>query len=394
MGIKLSAAFKAGIILAFGLCTTGAMADDFDACKVQGGHTGQGTRNPGQSDVSVKDAIPNSIYHYEIWYQGGNNSMTYYEDGTFSAEWNGSNDFLARVGLKYNSDKTFQELSPISADYHFTKQPGNASYSYIGIYGWTQEPLSEYYITDDWFGGKPNPGNRVGEVQVDGETYDIYTNTRYNAPSILDHNETFTQYFSVRRNARQCGHIDITAHMKAWEKYGFKGKLYEAKLLVEAGGGATGKIDFDVLRMQDANTIAAEEAAKSSSSEPESSSSETPSSSSEKTPESSSEAPESSSEIAPASSTEAAPASSSEIAPASSSEMAPASSDQSEALHAVVAFKGVAGTYQVFNMLGKYMGKVELAEGSSMAELIKVKYGKAGVYMVKRAGLVSAISVK
>lgn len=384
MGIKLSAAFKAGIILAFGLCTTGAMADDFDACKVQGGHTGQGTRNPGQSDVSVKDAIPNSIYHYEIWYQGGNNSMTYYEDGTFSAEWNGSNDFLARVGLKYNSDKTFQELSPISADYHFTKQPGNASYSYIGIYGWTQEPLSEYYITDDWFGGKPNPGNRVGEVQVDGETYDIYTNTRYNAPSILDHNETFTQYFSVRRNARQCGHIDITAHMKAWEQYGFKGKLYEAKLLVEAGGGASGKIDFDVLRMQDANTIAA---AQSSSSEPESSSSEAPSSSSE-------DAPESSSEIAPASSTEAAPASSSEIAPASSSEMAPASSDQSEALHAVVAFKGVAGTYQVFNMLGKYMGKVELAEGSSMAELIKVKYGKAGVYMVKRAGLVSAISVK
>lgn len=368
-------------------CATNAMADDFNACQEKGGHTGEGTTNRGQSNVSVKDAIPNSIYHYEIWYQGGNNSMTYYQDGTFSAEWNSSNDFLARVGLKYNSDKTYQELSPITADFKFTKQSGNASYSYIGIYGWTQEPLSEYYITEDWFGGKPNPGNRVGEVQVDGETYDIYTNTRYNAPSILDHNETFTQYFSVRRNARQCGHIDISAHMKAWEKYGFKGKLYEAKLLVEAGGGASGKIDFSVLRMQDANTIAA---AQSSSSEPESSSSEAPGSSSEKAPESSS------SGMAPASSSsEAVAASSSDAAPASSSEMAPASSGTGfDALHTVVAFNGVAGTYQVFNMLGKYLGKIEFDQGSSMNELVKMKFGKAGVYMLKRAGQVSAISVK
>lgn len=371
MGKKISTVLKAGIILAFGLCATSAMADDFDACKEQGGHTGQGTTNRGQSDVSVKDAIPNSIYHYEIWYQGGNNSMTYYEDGTFSAEWNSSNDFLARVGLKYKSDKTYQELSPISADYKFTKGYGNASYSYIGIYGWTENPLSEYYITEDWFGGKPNPGNRVGEVQVDGDTYDIYTNTRYNAPSILDHNETFTQYFSVRRNARQCGHIDISAHMKAWEKFGFKGMLYEAKLLVEAGGGASGKIDFDVLRMQDANTIAA---AQSSSSEPESSSS---------------------SENAPASSSEMVPASSSEVAPASSSNADPASSSTTpDAIRTAVSFQSTAGTYQVFDMLGKFMGKVEIFEGSSMTQLIKSTFGKAGVYMVKQNGLTSVISVK
>ncbi|MCQ2062388.1 MAG: glycoside hydrolase family 11 protein [Fibrobacter sp.] len=371
MGNKISGVLKAGVILAFGLCATSALADDFDACKEQGGHTGEGTRNPGKSDVSVKDAIPNSIYHYEIWYQGGNNSMTYYQDGTFSAEWNGSNDFLARVGLKYNSDKTYQELSPITADYKFTKQSGNASYSYIGIYGWTQEPLSEYYITDDWFGGKPNPGNRVGEVQVDGETYDIYTNTRYNAPSILDHNETFTQYFSVRRNARQCGHIDITAHMKAWEKYGFKGKLYEAKLLVEAGGGATGKIDFNVLRMQDANTIAAEEAAKSSAAEPESSADATP---------------ESSAEVLPTSSAEALPTSSADAAPITPG-------DSTIAIHTAAKFSVTAGEFQVFNMLGKYMGKVLLADGTSLNDAIYAKFGKAQVYMVKKDGLVKPVRV-
>lgn len=358
MGKKLSAILKAGAILALALCSTNALADDFDACKETGGHTGEGTKNPGKSDVSIKDAIPNSIYHYEIWYQGGNNSMTYYPDGTFSAEWNNSNDFLARVGLKYNSDKTFEELSPISADFKFTKQSSRASYSYIGIYGWTQEPLSEYYITDDWMAGRPAPGQKKGEITVDGDTYDIYMDNRWNAPSILDHNENFVQYFSIRRHARQCGHIDITAHMKAWAQYGFKGKLYESKLLVEAGGGATGKIDFNVLRMQDANTIAA---AQSSSSEAESSSS--------------------------------SEAASSSSAPASSSSVLVSSSSDSDAIPVVASFKGAAGTYQVFNMIGKFMGNVELVEGSSMRTLLKAKFG-AATYIVKRAGLVNMVSVK
>lgn len=33
MGNKISRVLKAGIILAFGLCATSALADDFDACK-------------------------------------------------------------------------------------------------------------------------------------------------------------------------------------------------------------------------------------------------------------------------------------------------------------------------------------------------------------------------
>ena len=373
MGTKISAIVKASFVLAFGLCVSNALA--IDACKEEGGHTGEGITERGQSDKSIKDAIPNSIYHYEIWYQQGNNSMTYYPDGSFSAEWNNSGDFLARVGLKYNSDKTYQELSPITADFKFTKQSGNANYSYIGIYGWTKEPLSEYYITDDWFGYRPVPGNKVGEITVDDDTYDIYTSTRQNAPSILDYYTDFIQYFSIRRTARQCGHIDVTAHMKAWEKYGFKGMLYEAKLLVEAGGNATGKIDFSIAQMNDVNTIAAQ----SSSSEPESSSS----------------APASSfSEAAPASSEAEAASSSSEAAPASSSSTPAAGSSSGMAIHNVVKFSQTSGEFQVFNMIGKFMGKVEVSEGSSISDAVYAKFGKAGVYMVKQGSAVMPLSVK
>jgi hypothetical protein len=56
---------------------------------------------------------------------------------------------------------------------------------------------------------------------------------------------SFLQVVSVRKNARQCGHIDITAHFKKWEELGVKlGVLNEMKMLVEAGGESTGKIDF------------------------------------------------------------------------------------------------------------------------------------------------------
>lgn len=241
---------KAGLVLALGLCVTSAFA--VDACKEAGGHSGSGTTTRGQNNSSVTGNIGSSGYHYEIWYQGGNNSMTYYNDGTFSAEWNGSNDFLARVGLKYNSDKTHDQIGYFTADFKFTKS-GSGSYSYFGIYGWSKNPLVEYYIVEDWF-SKPNPsylGEKKGEITVDGDTYDIYTYTRVNQPSI-EGTSTFPQFFSVRRNARQCGHIDITAHFKKWGELGLKlGKMYEVKMLAEGGGPSTGKIDFTYFNMTD-----------------------------------------------------------------------------------------------------------------------------------------------
>lgn len=244
--MKKTKIVKACIALAFGLCTTNAMAD---ACNEQGGHSGNGTTTQGQNNSSVTGNIGSTGYHYEIWYQGGNNNMTYYNDGTFKASWNGTNDFLARVGFKYNETQTHDQIGQLDAEFKFTKQGSAGGYSYIGIYGWTVDPLVEYYIVDDWF-NKPGAylGQKKGEVTVDGETYDIYQNTRNQQPSIKG-TSTFPQYFSVRRNARQCGHIDLTAHFKKWESLGMKmGKMYEAKFLVEAGGGS-GSFDMNYFKM-------------------------------------------------------------------------------------------------------------------------------------------------
>ena len=248
----LNFGLKAGMVLAFGLSTSAFAADDWpDACKEAGGHTGTAKTTTGQNDASVTGSI-GGRYHYEIWYQGGNNSMTYYDDGTFKASWNGTNDFLARVGLKYNETKTHEEIGHITADFKWSHQGSAGGYNYIGIYGWTVDPLVEYYIVDDWF-NKPGAnllGDKVGQFEVDGAVYEVWKHMRNNEPSIKGRT-TFPQYFSVRSNARNCGHIDISAHFKKWEELGLEmGKMYEAKVLMEAGGGS-GSFDVSYLYMTD-----------------------------------------------------------------------------------------------------------------------------------------------
>ena len=387
---------KFGLVLAMGLFTS-AYAE-IDACKDEMGHEGNGKVDNGQNNQSVTGNVGSSPYHYEIWYQNGNNSMTSYDNGTFKASWNGTNDFLARVGFKYNEKQTYEELGPIEAYFKWNKQGSAGGYNYIGIYGWTVDPLIEYYIVDDWYNKPGNYlGQKKGEITVDGDTYDIHENTRNQQPSIKG-TATFQQYFSVRRSARSCGHIDITAHFKKWESMGMKlGKMYEAKVLVEAGGGS-GSFDVTYFKMTD-KAHPLEEAVSSSS--------EAPASSAE-APKSSDSAPKSSatSSASGPKSSATTPASSSVVAssgsntPASSSDVFAVATGSSssgvgpDALPADVKTFGMAGTYQVFDMQGKFLGKVELMAGSSLKEVVGAKFGRSSMYMVKRGGYAKMIAVE
>lgn len=53
------------------------------------------------------------------------------------------------------------------------------------------------------------------------------------------------QFLSIRQTPRQCGHISISQHFTEWATLGMQlGEMEEARILVEAGGNATGSIDF------------------------------------------------------------------------------------------------------------------------------------------------------
>lgn len=192
---------------------------------------------------NAQGSMSTSGYTWTIWSSGGGGCIITYKEGcAFKATWNNSGDFLARAGLQWNSTKTHDQIGTISTDFAFTKSGTGGGYSYIGIYGWSKNPLREYYIVEDWF-SRPMPGSKVGTITVDDGSYDVYKNTRVNQPSI-EGTSTFDQFFSVRKTARQCGHISISQHFDEWAKLGLTlGKMYEAKVLVEAGGGS-GSVDF------------------------------------------------------------------------------------------------------------------------------------------------------
>ncbi len=226
------------------LVSSGVWAADpcSETTQLSGGRVIQNTNSTGSTG--------NGNYHYEIWRDGNGGKLTLYsKDACFKAEWNNAGDFLGRVGLKFNSDKTYSQLGgDLVANYNY-KKSGNdgGTYSYIGIYGWMQNPEIEYYIVDDWLHDRGTPGgsymgSKIGTITVDGAEYAVWSGKRTGAS--ISGTSTFTQIFSIRQSRRQCGTINISEHFRQWEKLGLNlGKLYESKILAESGGGS-GYVDF------------------------------------------------------------------------------------------------------------------------------------------------------
>ena len=256
---------KMGIVLAFGLATS---AFAVDACKDQ---MPKARGNAHSVNGNQTGSISGTSWGFEQWSQGGSNSMKYYDNGTFEASWTNNTDFLARVGFRYGDNGPGKSVKGMqyTADYKYTKT-GSAQYGYIGIYGWTVNPQVEYYIVDDWY-SKPNEqyvGDKFGEITVDGATYTIHAFVRQQEPSKTG-TSTFLQIFSVRSSPRQCGHIDIQAHFDKWNELftgqtkqlkGSKGgesmslkfgNVTEVMLMTEAGGGATGSVDYTYFDMSE-----------------------------------------------------------------------------------------------------------------------------------------------
>ena len=52
------------------------------------------------------------------------------------------------------------------------------------------------------------------------------------------------------------------------------------------------------------------------------------------------------------------------------------------------------GTFQVFDMQGKFLGKIEVAPGSSVTSALKARFQNPGVYLVKGNSRLHRIAVK
>jgi len=168
-------------------------------------------------------------YYYELWKDSGNTTMTVDTGGRFSCQWSNINNALFRTGKKFST--AWNQLGTVKITYSATYNPnGN---SYLCIYGWSRNPLVEFYIVESWGSWRPPGATSLGTVTIDGGTYDIYKTTRVNQPSI-EGTTTFDQYWSVRTSKRTSGTVTVTDHFKAWAAKGLRlGTIDQITLCVE-----------------------------------------------------------------------------------------------------------------------------------------------------------------
>ncbi|PKS09327.1 hypothetical protein jhhlp_003941 [Lomentospora prolificans] len=156
----------------------------------------------------------NNGYYYSWWTDGGSDvTYTNLDGGEYSVNWGGGGgNFVGGKGWNPGGDKVIT----YSGEY---KPNGN---SYLAVYGWTQNPLVEYYVIENY--GTYNPASNAqkkGQLTSDGGTYDIYVSTRTNQPSI-EGTSTFQQYWSIRTEKHTGGNVTTGNHFKAWEQAGLK----------------------------------------------------------------------------------------------------------------------------------------------------------------------------
>jgi endo-1,4-beta-xylanase len=177
-------------------------------------------------------------FFYSFWTAGsGSACMNLGASGNYSTSWSGVGDFVAGVGWNPGAPRT--------VTYSASFNPSGDAY--LSLYGWTTNPLVEYYITDDWSGFNPGSGATFkGTVNSDGGTYNIYEDQRVNQPSIIG-TATFNQYWAVRTSPRVGGTITTSNFFNAWASHGMNLGTFNYQILAtEAFNGGSGNSNITI----------------------------------------------------------------------------------------------------------------------------------------------------
>ncbi|KAH8892809.1 glycoside hydrolase family 11 protein [Thozetella sp. PMI_491] len=162
---------------------------------------------------------------------GGNVNFSPSSNG-YSVTFSGAGDFVVGKGWKTGSERN------ITFDGSTSRSSGTVL---VSVYGWTKNPLVEYYVQEYTSDNKGSAqGTKVGTIESDGSTYDVWKHTQNNQPSIVG-TATFTQYISNRRDPRPgSGTVTIKNHFDGWKKLGLNLGTHDYQVLATEGWGSAG----------------------------------------------------------------------------------------------------------------------------------------------------------
>ncbi|HEY6816848.1 MAG TPA: glycoside hydrolase family 11 protein [Croceibacterium sp.] len=184
-------------------------------------------------------------FFYTSWRDSGSVCMTLGEAGHYTVTWDLAGGGNMVVGKGWKPGSTGRTIGYRAAAF----EPG--SNGYLTLYGWTTDPLIEYYVVDGWGADFTPPGEDapvLGTVESDGGTYRIYRTQRVQKPSIRG-TQTFYQYWSVRTEERPQGAdntITFANHVAAWRSHGLELGAMDYQVMATEGFGSTGRSDVTV----------------------------------------------------------------------------------------------------------------------------------------------------
>ncbi|OIW33143.1 glycoside hydrolase family 11 protein [Coniochaeta ligniaria NRRL 30616] len=150
----------------------------------------------------------------------------------YSVSFSGAGDFVVGKGWKKGTDRNITFTGTTTA---------TAGTVLVSIYGWTRNPLIEYYVQEYTSNGKGSAqGSKLGEFESDGSTYEIWKHQQTNQPSIAG-TSTFQQYISNRVDKRPSGGtVTMANHFAAWAKAGLNLGQHDYQVLATEGWGNAG----------------------------------------------------------------------------------------------------------------------------------------------------------
>ena len=183
-------------------------------------------------------------FFYTFWKDAGAACMTLEGAGVYRIEYElGRGNLVAGVGWRTGSPDR-------SVGYRADTFEAGTN-SYLTLYGWSTDPLVEYYVVDNWGSDFTPPGEGapvLGTVESDGGLYNVYRTTRVEKPSIRG-TQTFDQFWSVRTERRPAGAdstITFANHVEAWRRHGMELGTMNYQVMATEGYGSTGRARLTV----------------------------------------------------------------------------------------------------------------------------------------------------